>query len=311
MNHMKRILSLLLVLLFFAGPQDAFAGKKAKHVVFIGIDGWASWCFQQADPATLPNIHFLMDNGSYTLAKRSVMPSASAINWASIFMGVPTEMHCYNAWNSKEPVIPASCVNERGLPPTIYSLLHEQRPDAESGIVFNWDGIGYLCDTAVIDHVVYDEGYHHPETGYTMTGYTQQYAVKYIKEKKPTLFTFYIGDQDEVGHATEWGSPEYYRCMEEIDHCVGLILQAIRDAGIEKETVVVMTSDHGGQGRGHGGFTLKELETPFIIYGKGIRKGYAFPDVMMQYDTPATIAYALGLKLPQSWVGRPVKAAFK
>ena len=94
---MKKTLLLLTVLFLLAGSQDLLAGRKAKHVIVIGIDGWASWCLQQADPATLPNIHYLMDNGSYTLKKRSVMPSASAINWASIFMGVPTEMHCYNA----------------------------------------------------------------------------------------------------------------------------------------------------------------------------------------------------------------------
>ena len=32
---------------------------------------------------------------------------------------------------------------------------------------------------------------------------------------------------------------------------------------------------------------------------------------MMQYDTAAMIAYILGLKQPQSWIGRPVKTVFK
>ena len=308
---MKKTLLLLTALFLLAGSQDLLAGRKAKHVIVIGIDGWASWCLQQADPATLPNIHYLMDNGSYTLKKRSVMPSASAINWASIFMGVPTEMHCYNAWNSKEPAIPAACVNERGIPPTIYSVLREQHPKAETGVVFNWDGIGFVTDTAVIDHVVYDAGYHNPSSGYTLEKYTREHALPYIKEKKPELFTFYIGDQDEVGHALGWGSPEYYQCMAEIDRSVGLILQAIKEAGIEKNTVVIMTSDHGGKGRGHGGFTLDELETPYILYGSHIKKGCEITDVVMQYDHPATSAYILGLKAPQSWVGRPVKSAFK
>ena len=99
--------------------------------------------------------------------------------------------------------------------------------------------------------------------------------------------------------------------MVEIDRSVGLILQAIKDAGIEKDTIVIMTSDHGGQGHGHGGFTLEELETPYIIYGSHVKKGFEITDVVMQYDHPATIANILGLKAPQSWVGRPVKSAFK
>ena len=32
---------------------------------------------------------------------------------------------------------------------------------------------------------------------------------------------------------------------------------------------------------------------------------------MMQYDVAATIAWLLGLKQPQPWVGRPVKEILK
>ncbi len=72
-----------------------------KHVVMVGIDGWAAHDLAQAHD--IPNIRNLMANGSYTLHKRSVLPSASAINWASTFMGAPTELHGYTKWNSNVP----------------------------------------------------------------------------------------------------------------------------------------------------------------------------------------------------------------
>ncbi len=71
-----------------------------------------------------------------------------------------------------------------------------------------------------------------------------------------------------------------------------------------------MTADHGGIRKGHGGITLQEMEIPFIIAGKGIRKGGEFRESMMQFDTAATLAYIFKLKQPQAWIGRPAKHVF-
>ena len=53
------------------------------------------------------------------------------------------------------------------------------------------------------------------------------------------------------------------------------------------------------------------LETPFILFGKIIRKGHVLDYPMMQYDLPATLAYALGLQIPKEWRGRPMTEMFK
>ena len=97
---MKKFFILLTALCLVANVEADAAKKKAKHVVMIGIDGWAAEAVRMAPVSDLPNIHYLMDNGSWTLAKRSVMPSASAINWTSMFNGLPTEMHGFDKWNS-------------------------------------------------------------------------------------------------------------------------------------------------------------------------------------------------------------------
>ena len=308
---MKRYLLITLVVLAGFCFDASGARPKAKHVIFIGVDGVSTPAFK--DPALLarmPNVWMMMKQGSYTLEKRSVMPSSSAINWATIFNGLPTEQHGYGNWNSSKPEIPAVLDNGRGMPPTIYTLLREQRPNAESGCVYNWDGIGPLLDTTVINYHLYDPGYHEPD-GYSMERYTRERAVRYIMEKRPTFFTFYIGDVDEVGHRCGWESPEYYDCLEETDRMVGLILKAAQDAGILDDTIFVFSSDHGGSGKGHGKLEMAHLETPFILFGKNIRSGYVLEEPMMQYDLTATLAYALGLEIPKEWRGRPMKAMFK
>lgn len=56
---------------------------------------------------------------------------------------------------------------------------------------------------------------------------------------------------------------------------------------------------------------MQEMETPFIIAGKGIRKGAEITESMMQYDTASTIADLLGLRQPQAWTGRPMTEIYE
>lgn len=308
---MKKIIFILAAIALLLPCNNVAARKKsqkplAEHVVFIGLDGWGSNQVKD-DLDLMPTVKSLMDDGCYTFTKRSVMPSASAINWASIFMGVPTEMHCYNAWNSAKPVIPAYSVQENGMPVTIYTLLKQQRPDAVSGCVYDWDGIGYVCDTAAM---TFHKLFPGVENYANIEKYTEA-AVSDIKSQKPAFYTFYIGNVDHTGHAYGWESKEYDECLKHADNAIAMIVNALKDAGIYDDTIIIVTSDHGGKGHGHGNLTLEELETPFVICGKNISNKGQFERFMMQYDVPATIAYALGLQIPEDWRGRPMMEAFK
>ncbi len=278
---------------------------KADHVIFIALDGWATQSFKDKVD-NMPTVKMLMENGCYTMHKRSTMPSSSATNWATIFMGVPPEMHGYNAWNSREPAIDPYAVGKNGMLETVYTLLREQRPKAESVCIFNWDGIGYVVDSTAITYNHYDPGYHADDPDYTVGNYTRRNAIKYLSENKPTFFTFYIGDIDEVGHRCGWESEEYQQCLAATDAAIADIIQTLKDRKMYKNSIIVVSSDHGGKVKGHGGFTLAEMETPFVICGKNIARRGEIPEFMMQYDVAATLAKALGLKIPDEWRGRPM-----
>ena len=300
---MKRIL-LLLAAVAALSACKAGDSHKAKHVVFIGIDGWAAEAVRQAPEGDLPNIRGLMEHGCWTLAKRAVMPSASAINWASIFNGVPTEMHGFDKWNSTHGTIPSTSDNGHGIPPTVFTLLREQRPGAESGCIFDWDGIGPVTDTLAMSYHYFIKTYSEEGDLVSTEDYTRL-ATDYIKERKPDFFFFYYGSLDEVGHTKGWYGKEYMDRQKELDKGVGMIVQALKDAGIYDDTVIVLSSDHGGTGRGHGNFTTLELETPLIVAGEGIRQHHEITAPMMQYDTAAILADLLGLEIPADWRGRP------
>ena len=307
---MKKFLIVLASLCLIAATEADAAKKKAKHVVMIGIDGWAAEAVRKIPASDLPNIHYLMDNGSWTLAKRSVMPSASAINWSLMNDAAPTEMHGFDKWNSLKGTIPSTSDNGNGIPPTIFTILRQQRPSAEIGCVYDWDCIGILADTLALDYNYFIKTYRGKETMIPTEEYTK-IATEYIKTKKPDFFTFYYGALDNAGHQFGWYGPEYIECLKGLDRGVGMVIQALKDAGIFEDTIIIMSSDHGGKDKGHGGFTMLELETPFIVFGKKVKKGFEFPEPMMQYDTAATIAYILGLDIPDDWRGKPMKQIFK
>lgn len=300
---MKKIVLICICLFSLTWLPEMQAAKPiAKHVVMIAFDGWGSYSMKNAEA---PAIRELMENGCYTLKKRSVLPSSSAINWASMFNGAGTEIHGYTTWASRTPEIPSAVTNKHGIFPTIYSLLQEQRPEAETGCLFEWGGIKYLVDSLAIDHV--EQSYNHKQQPDELCVMAQ----KYIKEKKPTFVSICFDQLDEVGHGAGHDTPEYYKQLEVQDGYVKRIIETLKEAGMYDDTIIIFSADHGGIQKGHGGITLQEMETPFIIAGKNVRKGGEFQEMMMQYDVAATIAYIFKLEQPQAWIGRPMKQVFK
>ncbi len=273
--------------------------KGARHVILIGMDGFGAYSFPKADN---PNMKQMMQDGSWTLEARSVLPSSSAVNWASMVMGAGPEIHGYTEWDSKKPELPSRTLDKYGMFPSIYSILREQKPNAEIGVIYSWAGIGYLFPKAAVNKEV---GTHDNDTLATTE------AIDYIKAKKPDFLFIHFDQPDGVGHNIGHNTPEYYDQVKKNDALLGQILQAIKDAGMWDNSIIILTADHGGIKKGHGGKTMEEMQIPWIMRGPGVRKNNQLKSSIMTYDTAATIAWIFGLKTPQVWIGRPVMEAFK
>lgn len=275
----------------------------AGHVLVIGIDGWGSYSMEKAHD--IPHIRSLMAQGCYTMHQRSVLPSSSAVNWATMFNGSCPELHGYTQWNSRQPEIPSVELNEHGIFPTIFSLLRQARPNVVTGCIAEWEGIKHVVDTLAIDNyalAVNCEKDHEQLC---------RMAEQFIRESKPTLLAVCWDQLDHTGHDVGHDTPEYYQTLAELDVLIGRLVQALKQAGIYDDTIIILTSDHGGIEKGHGGKTLLEMEIPFIICGKGIRRGMEIKEPMMQFDNAATLAHIFALPTPLSWIGRPILSVFK
>lgn len=281
----------------------SLSAKRPSHIVFVGLDGWGAYTMPKAD---MPQVKALMDRGAWTLKKRSVLPSSSAINWASIFMGVGTEGHGYTQWGSRSPEIPSIALSKNGIFPTIFTILREQKPEAETGLIYEWPGIAFLTDTLSISfHKNVPVGKDNDSSPITAE------AVRYIKEAKPLLLAVTYDNPDHVGHTAGHDTPEIYEIMTYLDQQIGQLIQATKDAGIYDETVFIISSDHGGIDKGHGGITLREMETPLVMAGPGISNTGQLKSAVIQTDIAPTIAALLRLSLPQAWTGRAISEALE
>lgn len=298
---MKKIV--LLIISVVMGCSAWASKPRAGHIIYVGFDGWGSYSVEKAD---MPTVKRLMSQGCYTLQKRAVLPSSSAVNWASMFMGAGPEVHGYTDWGSRVPEVKPRQLYKNNIFPTVFQLLREQRPEAEIGVLYEWEGIKYLVDTLSTSYQAQARDFEKNPAQLC------EMAEKYIKEAKPQLLAVCFDSPDHTGHVDGHDTPAYYAKLVELDGYLARIVKAVEDAGIIDDTVFIVTSDHGGINKGHGGKTWEEMETPLIVAGKGIRKGgNVLSESIVQYDVAATMAYILRIKQPQAWVGRPIMSLFK
>ncbi len=270
-----------------------------KHVVVIGFDGLSPNGLKNAATPTFDRIK---SEGASTMHARAVLPTSSSTNWASMIMGAGPEQHgiTSNSWEKNNFVLPAVTQSEDFLFPTIFQLINDNFENAEIGAIYHWTGFGRLFEKAAVDYDISPDS----------EDETAALASTYIKDKKPTFTFIHFDHVDHGGHEYGHGSSEYYKSVEKADELLAEVMEAIEASGMADETLVIISADHGGLGKGHGGESLQEIEIPFILWGKSVKKNHVLKYPVYQYDNAATVAFALGIKTPLACIGKPVKNAF-
>ena len=116
--------------------------------------------------------------------------------------------------------------------------------------------------------------------------------------------------------AGKTGNGDWADCLAEMDHRTGQILDAIKEAGVEDNTLVIFTSDNGpdpiNPWQGDSGpwrgtfFTAMEasLRTPFVIRWPGkVPAGHISNEIVHIVDLYTTLARVAGAEVPKD---RPI-----
>lgn len=275
-----------------AGPSCA---KRVNHVVLIGIDGLGA---QNIPWAKMPNLAKLRERGKYTVG-RCLYPTSSGYNWASCFYGTVADLHGFRD-ATLTPHVKPMVVTAKGRYPCIFSEIRRQEPAAFTCAFYNWEPLGNCFEKTDVSFArcYSDQFTHEKESAYTD---------EFIKEALPRnpRFTFlYYGSVDETGHFKGgWNSPAYDAACADVDKLVGRVVAAV-DAAFPGDAAFVVVADHGGHGTGHGDLELISYEIPFIVCAPGL-DGYELRDPVIICDVVPTVAWLLGMEIPECWRGRP------
>src|SRR5690606_3394940 len=144
--------------------------------------------------------------------------------------------------------LPPVVQGEDGRFPSIFSVLRAQHPHAQTASIYHWGDFGRLYNRTLVDYDV-----HQPTADSTAA-----VAAAYLQQQRPELTFIHLDHVDAAGHEAGHGTAAYLAAIAKADSLVGQVMQGINRAGIAGETVIMIVSDHGGIGKGHGGETPEE-----------------------------------------------------
>ncbi|MDR3194331.1 MAG: alkaline phosphatase family protein [Tannerella sp.] len=295
---MKKLLVIMFCTAFVACQQQR-SPQGIEHVVVIGLDGLSSTGFRAS---VKPCMDSLLQHGAYSYTVRCILPTVSTPNWNAMLCGAGPEVTgaINNSWKANDFDFPYPVMSKDRSFPNIFRIIREQKPDAELGAIYHWGGFHDMLEDAILNR------FEHCPTQLE----TAQKSAEYIVAKKPYFLFIQLDGVDGAGHEAGHMSPGYLKYIEETDSHVRLIVDALQQAGMADKTLIMVVGDHGGLFHGHGGNAYDELTTPIIFSGKGVKQNYRILQQIYKYDLAADVAFALGLKAPQVWTGRPTKPAF-
>ena len=262
---------------------------KYKHIILVGIDGAGNF-YKNTDT---PNIHKMMAEGAGTDMCLTSFPTDSAQCWGSMLIGVYPEKH-----GMTNGTIDDTPYSHRDKYPTVYKMIRDAVPDAKIGSFSNWSPINSSIADAGI--------------GITKcTGHDDILTVKiceYIKAEKPEFLFVQFDSIDGAGHTYGYDTERYLQELNVADGFVTSIRKAVADAGIEDDTLVIATADHGGSGHGHGGPSDEEKYVFFAAVGKTVPKGKKI--TVRVIDMPAIVTHALGVTPDPGWDSKVPEGMF-
>ena len=259
-------------------------------MVIISIDGLRPDALDLADT---PTLDFLRAKGAYSPSAQTVSLSTTLPSHASMLCGMTTAKH---GIDFHMPYIGWPGMNG----PTLFNVAHDA--GLSTAMVVGKEELNYLVLPNSVDKLFCAE-VHDSEV--------RDQAIEFIEAGLPNILFIHFPDTDRVGHEYGWMSSNQLYAVNFTDGLIGEIVAALDGGGYLDRTLLIVTSDHGGQGTGHGDDNPLDRTIPWLAVGPGVRSGLALTKAINTYDTAATAAYALELPLPEVWDGRPVLEIFE
>lgn len=271
---------LLVILLAVAATASAQA--PSTKVLLIGIDG----CRPDALlDAKAPNLHGLIKDGAFSDKAQTGDMTASGSGWGSLLTGVWREKHGVRGNDFK-------LANFREFPDLLTRIKKADNARFVASIV-HWDPIQkQIVKNADIN------------AAYKTDAEVTKASVKLLQEKNPDLLFVHLDDVDGAGHrfAFDPKQPKYLDAIAKADGQVGELLQAMKGRTTygKEDWLVIVSTDHGGSGKGHGQDTPEHRTIFLIVSGKSATPSKIEPAPVI-VDVAPTVFRHLGIAIDEKW----------
>lgn len=283
--------------------------RPARHVILVSVDGLRADAVTAHSPQELPNFYRLRAQGAFTdNARTDYDYSITLPNHMSMLTGRGVTGPAGHNWTSnKDPRQNQTLHSNKGAyVASVFDVAHD-------------NGLRTGVYASKSKFVLLDESYNAKNGAPDITGAdngrdkideflimeeTSDLVPMFVQDMEANPFGFafvHLNDPDLAGHTNGWTldkeSP-YMQAVRKVDGLIGEILNMVEnDPNLSGNTTIIVTADHGGEGREHGtANNPADYTVPFYVWGTGAGIGdlYAMNTGVLQnpgtarpdYDAP-------------------------
>lgn len=259
------------------GPDD-----DIERVLFVSVDGLNPRALSVLGPTRTPYLHRMLRNGAGTLNARTLYERTETLpNHTAMLTGIRTGLPrgsgvWFNADNG------STLEQSAGrYVPGIFDVVHDNGGSTAMYVAkdkFRFLRRSWNATHGAPDTTGADNGRNKVDTFEYDDAREKLLVAKLVTqlESAPATFTFlHLAGPDRAGHTHGGRSVQYLAAVRRTDALLGKVLRTIRrSATLRDHTLVVLTSDHGTEGRSHADPTKPvNYRIPFLTMGPGVSRG--------------------------------------
>ncbi len=279
-----------------------------RRLLVISVDGMRPDVLLRAEA---PAIRGLMRRGSFTFYAESTDLAITLPTHASMLTGLQPKVHGILI-NSDTGKGAAQVLTK----PTLLTLA--KQAGRTTAMVAGKSKFSIFDKPGALDWSCYPKNQpgpdHKPVKSFT-DAQVGQGALDIMRKDRPAVMFVHFPGPDYFGHRDGWGGETQLAAIGQIDGWIGKLLAELDRQGVAGRTLILLTADHGGAVKNHGGIDPRSRYIPFIAAGPGVRQNY---DLTLQRglvvhveDTFATGLEWLGIARPEGVYGKPVWAIYQ
>jgi predicted AlkP superfamily pyrophosphatase or phosphodiesterase len=259
------------------------AAQGADYVVAISVDGLGSTYLQtMVDAGKLPHFQQLqVDSAGTTNARNDYNITVTLPNHTSMVTSRRIKEAEGHSWaNNTDPAKGVTLHSHNGAyVASVFDVAHDHGLKTgmwASKTKFSLFPDSYNDTHGAPDATGVDDGRKKVDYSYIKSSIELTDNFITSMASNPCQFAFvHFAECDSAGHKYGWGSEPYYAALIMLDAQLGRIMELIAaDPKLKGKTVLILTADHGGEGKDHFDPTIMlDYTIPFYVWGVGVTAG--------------------------------------